>query len=83
MKYTGILLAYTGGLLAGAVIGIMLAPDKGNNTRDKVFKYASNVRDKAKNKVKNYLEAHGVKLECHQLDELVDELISKDSPANE
>lgn len=81
MKNVGLLIAFAGGAVAGAVIGLMLAPDKGKNTRHKIYEFAHDTGYEAKMKLKDFLEAHGIKLECCQLENLVDELIEKDAPA--
>ncbi|MEG1586391.1 MAG: YtxH domain-containing protein [Bacteroidales bacterium] len=81
MKNVGLLIAFAGGAVAGAVIGLMLAPDKGENTRNKVYEFAHDTGHQAKMKLKDFLESHGIKLECCQLDNLVDELIEKDTPS--
>ncbi|MEG0947834.1 MAG: YtxH domain-containing protein [Bacteroidales bacterium] len=82
MKNLDLLIAFAGGAVAGAVIGLMLAPDKGANTRHKVYEFAHDQGHLAKMKLKDFLESHGIKLECCQLDNLVDELIDKDTPAS-
>lgn len=81
MKNVGLLIAFAGGAIAGAVIGVMLAPEKGAETRKKIFDFAHDKSNEARERIKEYLEAHGIKLECCQLDQLVDELIDKDTPS--
>ena len=79
MKNLDLLVAFAGGAIAGAVLGIMLAPDKGSNTRRKVADYAQDKADLAKWKLKTYLDQHGIKLERGQLETLVDELVGRDA----
>ena len=38
MKSSNVLLGIVGGLAAGAVLGVLFAPDKGTNTRKKIAK---------------------------------------------
>ena len=38
MKGLGVLGAFFGGAIAGAVIGLLLAPEKGEDTREKIIK---------------------------------------------
>lgn len=45
MSTSKILLAFLGGIAVGAVAGILLAPDKGSNTRDAIKKMASDLTD--------------------------------------
>ena len=47
------LLAFLGGLVAGTVIGVLFAPDKGENTRSDLGKAAKKFKDKAANTFKN------------------------------
>ncbi|MGL4292759.1 MAG: YtxH domain-containing protein [Bacteroidales bacterium] len=81
MKNSCLLFALAGGMVAGAVIGLMLAPDKGENTRKKICDFAQDKSHEARIKLQEFLEAHGIKLECCHLDSLVDELIAEDSPS--
>ena len=51
MKGLGYVGAFLGGALAGAAIGILIAPDKGSNTREKLS-----------NTVDEFLKKHNIKL---------------------
>ncbi len=59
MKGLSIAAAVLGGAALGALIGILLAPDSGVNTRSKV---------------KEYLRSKGIKLPSKQIDELVEQI---------
>ena len=63
MKGLGYLGAFLGGALAGAAIGILIAPDKGSNTREKIS-----------NTVDNFLKKHNIKLKRKDVGDLVDDL---------
>ena len=63
MKGLGYLGAFLGGALAGAAIGILVAPDKGSNTREKI----SNTVDK-------YMKKHNIKLNRKEVGDLIDDL---------
>lgn len=45
MKSSNVLLGIVGGLAAGAVLGVLFAPDKGVNTRKKIAKNSSELKD--------------------------------------
>ncbi len=45
MKSSNVLLGIVGGLAAGAVLGVLFAPDKGTNTRKKIAKKSSDLKD--------------------------------------
>ena len=63
MKGLGYVGAFLGGALAGAAIGILIAPDKGSNTREKLS-----------NTVDEFLKKHNIKLKRKVVGDLVDDL---------
>ena len=63
MKCLGYLGAFLGGALAGAAIGILVAPDKGSNTREKIS-----------NTVDEFLKKHNIKLNRKEVGDLIDDL---------
>ena len=63
MKGLGYLGAFLGGALAGAAIGILIAPDKGSNTREKIS-----------NTVEDFLKKHNIKLSRKDVGDLIDDL---------
>ncbi|VXC06626.1 Gas vesicle protein [Flavobacterium sp. 9AF] len=48
MKTNNAILGVMAGLAAGAVLGVLFAPDKGSNTRKKIGKKANDLKDNLK-----------------------------------
>lgn len=59
MKPLHVILSVVGGAVAGAAIGLLLAPEKGEDTRSKIAKI---------------LREKGISLKKNKMEELVDEI---------
>lgn len=74
MKSTGSFLAgIIGGAIIGAAIGILFAPEKGEDTRNKL----TGAFDDLKQRVLDELEKRGIKLTDDEVEDLVNELEAK------
>jgi gas vesicle protein len=69
MRTIGYLGAFLGGAVAGAVIGLLMAPEKGSDTRGKIT-----------DAVDEFMKKHNIKLSRKQVSDLVDN-IEEASPA--
>lgn len=67
MKTLGYIGAFLGGALAGAAIGLLAAPEKGEDTRKKLT-----------GAVKDFCDKHDIKLTRKQVDELVGDMVDVD-----
>lgn len=59
MKPLHVILAVIGGAVAGAAVGMLLAPERGEDTRSKIMEF---------------LKEKGIKLKRNKMEELVDEI---------
>ena len=63
MRNVGYLGAFFGGALAGAVIGLLLAPEKGEDTRCKIT-----------DAIDDFMKKHNIKLSRKEVNDLVDDI---------
>ncbi|MBQ4387014.1 MAG: YtxH domain-containing protein [Prevotella sp.] len=63
MRSLGYLGAFFGGAIAGAVIGLLLAPEKGEDTRVKIT-----------DAVDDFMKKHNIKLTRKEVNDLVDDI---------
>ncbi|MCU0380454.1 MAG: YtxH domain-containing protein [Chitinophagaceae bacterium] len=79
MDNTKVLLGFLGGLAVGAIAGILLAPDKGSETRKRISNMASDVTDAVEDGIHQALDKVKEKYSqaVHQGEELADKALSK------
>lgn len=63
MKSLGYIGAFLGGSIAGAVLGLLLAPEKGSETREKIT-----------GAVEDFMKKHNIKLSRKEVCDLVDDI---------
>jgi gas vesicle protein len=79
MDSTKVLLGFLGGLAVGAIAGILLAPEKGSETRKKVMNLASDVTDAVEDSIHQALDKVKDKYSqtVREGEELANEALSK------
>lgn len=63
MKTLGYLGAFFGGTIAGAVLGLLMAPEKGADTRSKIT-----------DTIDDFMKKHNIKLSRKEVNDLVDDI---------
>lgn len=63
MKSLGYIGAFLGGAIAGGILGLLLAPEKGKDTREKIT-----------DTVDDFLAKHNIKLSRKEVSDLVDDI---------
>lgn len=63
MKTFGYIATFIGGAIAGAAVGLLLAPEKGSDTRSKIA-----------NTVDDFCKKHDIKLNRSDAEDLVDDI---------
>ncbi|MBO7645498.1 MAG: YtxH domain-containing protein [Prevotella sp.] len=77
MKTLGYFAAILGGAVAGATAALLLAPEKGEDTRAKIQSSVKDLLDKYKvqETIKDFCDKHNITLSKKQVEELVDEVV--------
>lgn len=75
MKSEKVLLGVLAGIAIGAVAGILLAPDKGSNTRAKIMDDTKDFTDELSQKIKDEVDA--LRNKASELEQMLQEKMNK------
>ena len=79
MKGLSILVSFLGGAAVGAAVGLLLAPEKGADTREKLLDQGTKIADR----VNETLKRNGIKLSREDMEGMVDDIAEELKPVNE
>ena len=71
MKTLGYIGAFLGGAIAGAALGILMAPEKGSETRTKIG-----------DAIDDFCKKHNIKLSRNEVEDLVDDIMDATERVN-
>ena len=76
MKTLGYIAAVIGGAVAGATAALLLAPEKGEDTREKISSAVKDFSDKhqIQETIKDFCDKHNISLTKKQAEELAEEV---------
>ena len=79
MKGLSILVSFLGGAAVGAAVGLLLAPEKGADTRKKLLDQGTKIADR----VNETLQRNGIKLSREEMEGMVYDIAEEIKPVNE
>ncbi len=71
MNKLNILLALGGGIAIGVAAGILLAPEKGSETRERLMRYAKSKKDLLEEQFCEFLESKGIACSPEEVAEIL------------
>lgn len=70
MKNVNLLLAFGGGVILGALAGVLLAPEKGSDTRRRILHLLKDEKQLLKEELQEFLESKGIEIPEEELCEI-------------